>query len=71
MRSDNGPHYSSSSLRSLQRIGYFTQNNQFWRSNGLAEKTVQTMKSLLEKDKDDNKDPHLMMLEARNTPVDN
>ena len=29
------------------------------------------MKSLLEKAKDDNKDPHLTMLEARNTPVDN
>ena len=29
------------------------------------------MKSLLEKAKDDNKDPHLTMLEARNTPIDN
>ena len=29
------------------------------------------MKSLLEKAKDDNKDPHLMMLEAKNTPIDN
>ena len=29
------------------------------------------MKSLLEKAKDDNKDPHLTMLEARNTSVDN
>ena len=29
------------------------------------------MKSLLEKAKDDNNDPHLAMLEAKNTPVDN
>ena len=29
------------------------------------------MKCLLEKSKDDNIDPHLTMLEARNTPVDN
>ena len=29
------------------------------------------MKSLLKKAKDDNKDPHLMMLEARNTSVYN
>ena len=29
------------------------------------------MKSSLEKAKDDNKDLHLTMLEARNTPVDN
>ena len=29
------------------------------------------MKSLLEKAKDDNKDPHITMLEARNTPVGN
>ena len=32
---------------------------------------VQTVKSLLEKAKDENKDPHFTMLEARNTPVDN
>ena len=35
-------------------------------SNGLTEKTVQTVKSLLEKAKDDNKDPNLTMLESRN-----
>ena len=29
------------------------------------------MKSLLEKAKDNNKDPHLMVLEARDTSVDN
>ena len=52
-------------------ISHKTTSSEYPRSNGLAEKTVQTMKSLLEKDKDDNKDPHLMMLEARNTPVDN
>ena len=33
--------------------------------------TVQTTKNLLEKAKEDNKDPYLAMLEARNTPVDN
>ena len=41
------------------------------RSNGLAEKTVQTAKNPLEKAKEDNKDPYLAMLETRNTPLDN
>ena len=50
---------------------HITGSPEYTRSNGLAEKTVQKLKSLLEKAKDDNKDPHLMMLEARNTPVDN
>ena len=41
------------------------------RSIVLAEKAVQTAKNLMEKAKEDNKDPYLAMLEARNTPVNN
>ena len=59
-------------LRSLQRrFQHITSSPEYPRSNGLAEKNVQRVKSLFEKAKDDNKDPHLKMLGARSTPVDN
>ena len=43
---------------------------EYLRSNGLAEKTVQIVKYILEKAEEDSKDPYLAMLEVRNTPVD-
>ncbi|XP_031570211.1 uncharacterized protein K02A2.6-like [Actinia tenebrosa] len=39
-------------------------------SNGLAEKSVQTVKSLLTKAKKDKRDPYIALLEYRNTPID-
>ena len=74
MRSDNGPQYSSSSFKMFakdRRFQHITSSPEYPRSNGLAEKTIQTVKCLLENTKDDNKYPYLMMFEARNTPVDN
>ena len=74
MRSDSEPQYSSSSFKNFAedwRFQHITSSPEYPRSNGLAEKTVQTVKSLLEKVKNDNKDPHLTMLEAKNTHVDN
>lgn len=41
------------------------------RSNGMAERCVQTVKTLLGKSKDGNQDPYIMTFEGRNTPVDN
>ncbi len=37
-------------------------------SNGLAERTVQTVKNLLKKAKASNQDPYLSLLSYRNTP---
>ena len=74
MRSDNEPQYSSSSFKKFAkdcRFQHISSSPEYPRSNGLAGKTVQTMKILLEKAKDDNKDPYLTMLEARYTPADN
>ena len=48
-----------------------TRSPEYPRSNALAEKTIQIVKSLLEKAKDDNKDTHSTMLEAWNIPADN
>ena len=38
-------------------------------SNGRNEKAVQTIKSLIKKAKDDDRDIHLALLELRNTPI--
>ena len=61
-------------LRCLQKdctFQHISSSTDYPRSNGLAEKTVQTMKNLFEKAKGDNKDPHPTMLEARNTSAGN
>lgn len=39
-------------------------------ANKLMEKSVQTVKNLLIKAKQDNHDPYLGLLEYRNTPID-
>ena len=52
MRSDNGPQYSSSSFKKFAKDWGFqliTSSPEYPRSNGLAEKTVQRVKNLLEK----------------------
>ena len=53
------------------RFQHIASIPEYPRSNGLAEKTVQTVKSMLEKAKGESKEPYPTMLEARNTPVDN
>lgn len=75
IKSDNGPKYNSS--REFKRFAkdwgfqHVRSSPEYPRSNGLAEQTVQTAKNLPEKEKYDNKDPDLRVLEARNTSVDN
>lgn len=72
--SDNGPCYSSSEFQRFAESWGFTHTTtspRYPQSNGLAEKTVQTAKRILDKAKAENKDPYLSLLEYRNTPVDN
>ncbi|KAK3749613.1 hypothetical protein QZH41_003226 [Actinostola sp. cb2023] len=74
LKSDNGPQYSStefSKFAAVWKFSHVTSSPKYPQSNGLAEKTVQTVKSTLEKAKRDGKDPYLAMLELRNTPVGN
>ena len=67
-RSDNDPQYNSREFEKFANDQGFQHIPQ---ANGLAYKTVQTAKNLLQKTQEDTKDPYLPILEARNTPVDN
>ena len=74
VKSDNGTHYSSAEFAKFAedwKFSHVTSSPTYPKSNGLAEKTVQTIKTTLEKAKRDSKDPYLAILEQRNTPVDN
>ena len=71
--SDNGPQYSSKEFQDFSRewdFSHVTSSPHFAQSNGLAEKTVQTIKRILIKCKADHRDPYLAFLEYRTTPLD-
>ena len=73
VRSDNGPQYSGQEYQQFSKEWKFehqTSSPYYPKSNGLAEKAVQTVKMLLTKAKADGKDPYLSLLEYRNTPID-
>ena len=72
-RSDNGPQYSAQEYQQFSKEWKFehqTSSPYYPKSNGLAEKAVQTVKMSLTKAKADGKDPYLSLLEYRNTPID-
>lgn len=71
LESDNGPQYSArvfAQFASLWNFEHRTSSPFFPRSNGLAERFVQTAKELLVKCTRDNSDVYLALLHARNTP---
>ena len=71
--SDNGPQYSSKDFKSFAGLWEFkhtTTSPLNRQANGLVEKAVQTVKNLLTKAKQDNRDPYLGLLEYRNAPID-
>ena len=72
--SDNGPQYSATEFAKFATDYDFvhcTSSPKYPQSNGLAERTVQTVKRILQKAKENNSDPFLGFLEYRNTPIDN
>ena len=72
--SDQGPQYSSSEFEDFTKMWGFehqTSSPYYPRSNGLAERTVQTVKNILKKSKASQLDPLLAFLEYRNTHIDN
>uniref|UniRef100_A0A1B0CTV6 RNA-directed DNA polymerase n=1 Tax=Lutzomyia longipalpis TaxID=7200 RepID=A0A1B0CTV6_LUTLO len=71
VHSDGGPQYSSSEFKKFAREWNFvhrTSSPYFARSNGLAERYVQTAKRLLKKCTEDKQDIKMALLLARNTP---
>ena len=71
--SDNDPQYSSKEFESFTKQWQFKHtiiSPLYPQANGLVEKSVQTVKNLLTKAKQDNRDPYLGLLEHRNTPTD-
>ncbi len=67
--SDNGPCYASHEFRKFVQEWEFTHVTSsplYPRSNGMAERNVQTMKSIMKK----SKDPYFALLEYRTTPID-
>ncbi|KAG1696931.1 hypothetical protein GQR58_006123 [Nymphon striatum] len=69
---DNGPQYTSHKFVAIATeygITQKTSSPHYPKSNGLAERTVQTVKRILTKSKADNKDPLLGILEYRTTPL--
>jgi transposase InsO family protein len=71
--SDNGPQYASEEFAKFSKQYGFvhaTSSPTHSQSNGLAEKTVQTVKHILAKCKADHKDPYLGILEYLNTPLE-
>ena len=71
--SDNGPQYASREFQVFAKTWEFkriTSSPRYPRSNGLVERTIQTVKKLLSKALSSRQDPYLAILENRNTPVD-
>ena len=71
--SDNGPQFACQEFKDFTRaygIQHTTSSPLHPQSYGLAEKAVQTVKSILKKCTDSGDDVHLALLDLRNTPRD-
>ena len=69
---DNGPQYSSAAFREFSHTYGFTHVTSsplYPQSNGVSERTVQTVKNVLQKCKESGQDPHLAILCLRSTPL--
>ena len=70
LMSDNGTQYTSSLFKKFTEewgFNHITSSPTYPQSNGLAERTVQTVKRLLKKALDGGEDPYLALLSYRNT----
>ena len=73
VKSDNGLQYTSQEFGKFSKEWNFqhtTTSPYHPQANGLAERSVQTVKNLLNKANRDGKDPYVSILEYRNTSID-
>ncbi|XP_014675601.1 PREDICTED: endogenous retrovirus group K member 6 Pol protein-like [Priapulus caudatus] len=71
---DNGPCYDSAEFKQFSEDWGFrhtTSSPRYPKSNGLAERTVQTVKNIIRKSKESGEDPQLGLLAYRSTPMEN
>lgn len=69
--SDNGPPFNGIHFKNFCQewgIAHVTSSPHYPRSNGLVERTIGTVKKLLLKCHDDQKDPYIALLNLRTTP---
>ena len=69
--SDNGPQLSSAAFADFAakwEFSHVTSSPRYPKSNGMAERTVQTIKKFLEKADKKNEDPYLAILAHRSCP---
>ena len=69
--SDNGPQFASkefAEFASTWELCHITSSPRYPKANGMAERTVQTIKKLLEKSDMKNEDPYLAILTHRSCP---
>ncbi|XP_062503757.1 uncharacterized protein K02A2.6-like [Corticium candelabrum] len=69
--SDNGPQFANEQFRQFSRrygFKHTTSSPRYLQGNGLAERTVQTVKDILKKTAVTREDPHLALLAYRTTP---
>ncbi|XP_060558761.1 uncharacterized protein K02A2.6-like [Ruditapes philippinarum] len=72
LKTDNGTCFTSEQFQNFLKqwnIKHETSSPTHASSNGLSEVYVKIAKRILQKAKDDNKDPYLPLLEYRNTPL--
>lgn len=71
--SDNGPQFSSGTFKMFANqwgFRHVTSSPCWPQSNGMSERYVQTIKNILRKVHDNDRDIDIAMLEYRNTPID-
>jgi len=69
--SDNGPQFSCEDFAAFAKSWGFkhtTTSPRYSQSNGMVERAVQTIKSLLKKAQASGQDPYMALLQYRNTP---
>ena len=69
--SDHCPQFDNAEFARFDKEWDFTLSPYYLKSNGLAERTIQTLKKVLKKARKDGTDPNLAILELQNTPRTN